>query len=133
MEAAIQQLIAANEPVPKPLPLPTIADVAAAEGALGIKFPQSYVQLQLEAGNVVFGTLEPATLPPNTGHTYIVSMARNAWSVGVPLELLPICESNGDYFCLSPSGAVVFWSHNGVSQESWPNLKAWVLEVWLNS
>ena len=43
-----------NEPVPKPLRLPTETEVNQAESALGIKFPEDYRRYLLEAGDVVF-------------------------------------------------------------------------------
>jgi len=53
-----------------------------------------------------------------------------AWNLmGVPRHLLPFVENNGDYFCLTPSGEVVYWSHNGTTDEKWPNIAAWRQQV----
>ena len=46
-------------------------------------------------------------------------------------ELLPICEDNGDYYCLNQAGEVVFWSHNGATAEKWRNLADWIKQVWI--
>jgi hypothetical protein len=132
MQGVIAQLLERNEPVPKPLPKPTLEDIARVERELCIKLPSEFVALQLNAGHVVCGTHEPVTITLGSGHTYIGGVADDAWSSGVPREFLPICEENGDYFCLTPDGKVVYWSHNGPTQEFWPSLEAWVSEVWLS-
>lgn len=131
MHEMITRLRELNEPVPQPIPRPTTADVSRVEQTLGFKLPSDFVELQLGAGDVVFGTYEPVTLALNTGHTYIELVANEAWSQGVPREYLPICEDNGNYFCLTPLGMVVYWAHDGVSNESWPSLACWVRDVWL--
>ncbi|WP_116919250.1 SMI1/KNR4 family protein [Tamilnaduibacter salinus] len=46
-------------------------------------------------------------------------------------RLLPFCEDNSDFYCLTPTGEVVFWSHNGSTAESWPNLATWIFQVWI--
>ena len=52
--------------------------------------------------------------------------------VGVPVDWLPICEDNGDYYCFVPDGKIRFWDHNGASDEHWPDLATWVKEVWID-
>jgi hypothetical protein len=118
--------------VPRPLRLPGPEEVSAAEKALGIKFHPDYRRYLLEAGDVVYGTFEPATVVPGGGHTSLVSMATTAWAeMQLPRNLLPFCEDNGDYYCLTDSEEVVFWSHEGESPEKWPDLAAWIQEVWM--
>ncbi|HGY1074313.1 SMI1/KNR4 family protein, partial [Aeromonas salmonicida] len=39
---------------------------------------------------------------------------------------------NGDYFCISKTGEVIYWSHNGSSNEKWPNMSAWHNQVCIN-
>jgi hypothetical protein len=132
MQDLIKILRAKNESVPRPLPRVTPDDIERAEITLGRKLPPDYVQLQLGAGDVVFGTLEPATLQPESGHTYIGSVVEGARAVGIPASLIPICEDNGAYYCLAPDGRVQYWSH-GPTKEEWASLYAWVRDVWLSS
>jgi len=131
MEQAIARLRELNEAIPRPIPRPTMEDVSRVEDSLNVKLPVDFVKLQLAAGDVVFGTLEPVTLARETGHTYLVKVARDAWSSGLPKNFLPICESNGDYYCLAEDGTVIFWSRQSVSNESWPSLESWVIGVWV--
>jgi SMI1-KNR4 cell-wall len=53
----IAELRALNEPVPKPLGLPTGAEVKAAETQLGVIFPDDYRQYLLATSDVVYGPL----------------------------------------------------------------------------
>jgi hypothetical protein len=132
LDEAIERLREVDEEVPRPLRAASESDLERVERALAIRLPESYRRFQLGAGHVTYGTLEPATVCAEAGHTELVRVARDAWASGVPASLLPICEDNGDYYCLAPDGRVVFWSHNGTTDESWPDLAAWVERVWLD-
>jgi len=133
LDEALRALRENNEPVPKPLRLPTQDEVAVMAQALGVSFHPDYERYLLQASDVVFGTLEPATIVSSADHTYLPSVVQGARAMGVPEELLPICEDNGDYYCMPRDGCVVYWSHNGVTDESWPDLAAWICDVWLVS
>ena len=129
----IAELHELNEPVPKPLRLPTAAEVGAAEEQLGLKFPAEYRQYLLTASDVVYGSLEPAIVIPDAGHLNLIDIAETAWDeMDVPRELLPFCEDNGDYYCLNARGEVEYWSHNGATDEKWKDLATWIKEVWIN-
>jgi len=129
----IAELRELNEPVPKPLRLPTEVEVKAAEDELGVKFPADYRQYLLAASDVVYGSLEPGIVIPDAGHLSLVDLAGAAWEeMEVPRELLPFCEDNGDYYCLNQNGAVEYWSHDGVTDEKWKNLATWIKEIWID-
>jgi hypothetical protein len=132
LDSAIARLRELNGSVPKPLRLPTETEVAEAETKLGVKFPPDYREYLLQASDVVFGVLEPAVVIPDYGYLDLVHMAKNAWAkLKLPRTFLPFCEDNGDYYCFTSSGEVVFWSHNGWDGRKWPNLAAWIDEVWI--
>src|SRR5436190_2703820 len=133
LPGVIAELCERNEPVPKPLRLPTEAEVNAGEDQLGVKFPADYRQYLLSASDVVYGSLEPAIVIPDAGHLSLVDIAETAWDeMEVPRELLPFCEDNGDYYCLNQAGEVEYWSHNGATDEKWKDLATWIKEVWIN-
>ena len=122
-----------NEPVPKPLRLPTEGEVVAAENQLGLKFPDDYRRYLLEASDVVHGSLEPAIVTPDARHLSLADLAETAWDeMEVPRDLLPFCEDNGDYYCLNKNGEVEYWSHNGTADERWKDLATWIKEVWID-
>jgi len=61
-----------------------------------------------------------------------VKVCKEAWEdYGVPRNLLPICENNADFYCINQAGEVVFWSHNGWSNEKWQDPASWIEEVWI--
>ena len=129
----IAELRRLNQPVPEPLRLPTQVEVEAAERRLKRKFPPDYRKYLLEASDVVYGTLEPAVVIQDAGYLELSELAESAWSeMEVPRDLLPICEDNGDYYCLNETGEVCFWSHNGATGDKWPDLATWIKEVWID-
>jgi hypothetical protein len=132
---AIAALRARNEPVPIPARLPTAAEVDTAERELGVHFHPDYRRFLLEAGDVVYGTLEPAQVTPDADRLSLVDITRDAHeSMDLPKGLVPICEDNGDYYCMrasGESGEVIFWSHDGETDERWDDLATWIEEVWI--
>ena len=133
LSEVISELRELNEPVSKPFRLPTEAEVTAAEKRLNVRFHEDYRRFLLEASDVVCGALEPAVVIPDSGCLHLVEVAEYAWDeMEVPLALLPICEDNGDYYCLNKHGEVEFWSGNGAAEQKWNNLAAWIKEVWID-
>jgi hypothetical protein len=132
LDNAIKELRKVNVTVPKPMRLPTPVEVDNAEKKLQVSFHPDYRRYLLEASDVVYGTLEPATVTPGGGYTDLFDICMSAWDqMSVPKDLLPICEDNGDYFCMTKHGEIVYWSHNGVCGEKWENFATWVKEAWL--
>jgi hypothetical protein len=131
IETAIAELRKRNEPVPEPLRLPSAAEVEAAEQQIGLAFPPAYRRYLLEASDVVFGMFEPAIAIPDAGSLDLATVAREAWEQGVKRDRLAFCEDNGDYYCLAPDGSVRFWSHDGATNERWPDLGTWIVDVWI--
>jgi hypothetical protein len=127
----ISEIRKLNQPVPVPPRLPTEKEVEIAESQLHVKFHKDYCKFLLEASDVVYGTLEPAQVTPNSEHLDLVEMASAAWDHGVPRNLLPICHDNGNFFCMNDAGEVLFWDHNGTTNEKWPGLAAWIKQVWI--
>lgn len=131
LQAAIETLRELNEPVSRPFRLPSESEIATAERALGVQFPPDYRSFLLQASDVAYGTLEPAVVIPDCGHLSLVEIARRAWQAGVPRDHLPFCEDNGDYYCFSPDGRIVLWSHDRLFSGSWPDLAHWIQQVWI--
>src|SRR5262245_7808656 len=108
LDQALQRLKDANEPVPKPLRRPTPAEVDAAEREIGIPFHADYRRYLLEASHVVFGHREPGVVLPEMrgSHLDLHEMISGARTVGVPNDVLPFCEDNGNYFCINSAGTM---------------------------
>ena len=132
IDQAIAHLREVAEEVPEPAALPTEDAVADMEEELGVKFHPDYRKFLLLASDVAFGALEPATITDPDAHTHLATIAEEAWDLEVPKKLLPICEDNGDYYCMDQkTGKIKFWSSDGASNESWPSLAVWIEEVWI--
>lgn len=131
LDDVLQKLRDLNEAVLRPLDLPTEDELNQLEKELGTTLHQDYRRFLLEASNVVYGSIEPATVTDPEAHTHLATILKDAREVGVPEHLLPICEDNGSYYCMGINGEVVFWDHNGLSNESWPNLASWIEAIWI--
>ena len=132
IEQAIQELRERNEPVPKPMRLPSEGEVAHAEEQLGVIFHPDYRKYLLQASDVVYDTKEPCTVTPGGGHTDLIEVAQAARTeMRLPRNLVLVCDDNGDYYCMNEAGEVVFWSDNGVTDEKWPDLATWIERVWI--
>jgi len=132
LDDALRELRRRHEPVPFPVRLPTPAEVESAERQLGVSFHPDFRRYLFEASDVNYGVIEPVTITRAGSHTDLCKVVGAAWEmVGVPRDLLPICEFNADFYCMNSAGEVVYWSHNGWSPERWPSLADWIEQVWL--
>jgi hypothetical protein len=131
IEEAIGRLRQYGEPAPDPLVLPTEQQVAAIEETLGIRFLPDYRTFLLEASDIVFGLIEPATITVPESRNHLPKVIESARGFGVPDDLFPFCEDNNDFYCLDASGEVVFWSHDCSSDESWSDLAEWIELEWM--
>jgi hypothetical protein len=132
LDGVISRLRSLNEAVPKPMRLPTADEVHQVEQRLGVRFHPDYRTYLLTASDVVYGTIEPATITAPASHTDLAAICEMAWDgYGVPRDLLPICHDNADFYCMNGEGEVVFWLHNGTTDEKWPNLARWINDVWI--
>jgi hypothetical protein len=67
------------------------------------------------------------------GYLNLCEIAEYAWDeMDVPLTLLPICEDNGDYYCLNKKGEIEFWTSNGATDQKWQDLATWIKEIWID-
>jgi hypothetical protein len=109
-------------------------EVNAAEDELGVRFHSDYRKFLREASDVSYNVLEPATITLPDAHTDLFRIAERARSVWkVPSDLVPICENNADYYCMAADGRVILWSHDmqAPNGEEWPDLAAWIEQVWM--
>ena len=131
LAATIETLRELNEQVLRPFRLPTEAEVLAAERTLGVAFPSDYRYFLLHGSDITYGTVEPAVIVTDCGHLNLQEVVQTARQAGVPKDLLPFCENNGDYYCFTPDGRIAYWAHNGLSSENWPDLSSWIQQVWI--
>jgi len=131
IDEAIEKLRQYHEPPPDALALPTEQEVATLEKALGLAFLPEYRAFLLKGSDVVFGSIAPATITAPGSPNHLPRVIESARDFGVPQDLFPFCEDNNDFYCLEASGAVVFWSHDCSSDESWASLAEWIEQEWI--
>lgn len=135
MEDVIEQLREQAEIIPVPLDLPEEEDLVLIEEELFLPLPFELREFLLKVSDVVYGTLEPVTVADPQSHTYLPEVAATAWSLGISRELIPLCETRGGYYCVSPEGDVNFINLDTgeTEDDEWPSVWHWVKEVWLES
>lgn len=120
--------------------LPTTEEVQQIEHQLDVVFPPTYRTFLLEYSNISFGTFEMLRVNPSEEDSYlsiqnVVADARRYYHL--PESLLPFLEDNGDYYCFNleshaPECQVVYWSHDGLTNEKWLNFLDWVEKCWID-
>ncbi len=117
-------------PNDSPFRPPTDSEIVAAEQRLGLKFHPDYWAFLKSGGDVANACFEAAVILPGSGRLDLCKIAESAWNLmHLPRDLLPFVEDNGDYYCLNSHGEVIYWSHNGSTDERWPNIAAWHRQV----
>lgn len=133
MEDVIEALIEGQEVVPIPLTLPDDELLVEIQEQLLIHLPSDYKEFLLLVSDVVYGSIEPATVTDPQSHSYLPELAAQAWSLGLSRELIPICQVGNDYYCIEQDGSVVFWHQQEITEEPWDSIWQWAKEVWLTS
>ncbi len=134
MEDVIELLRDRCEDVPTPLELPEDDDLVLVQEQILIHLPDEYKIFLKEVSDVVCGTLEPATVTDENSHTYLPEMTALAWDIGMPRELIAICEAPEGYYCVEQDDVVRFWSREeGLTDDEWPSVWHWARDVWLES
>ncbi|HEY7886130.1 MAG TPA: SMI1/KNR4 family protein [Cellvibrionaceae bacterium] len=132
-EEVVELLRERHQPIPVPLELPDDEQLVVVEEELLLHIPREMREFLLQVSDIVVGSLEPVTAADPHMHTYLPEVAATAWSQGVPRHLVPLCESNHNYYCVEPDGEVVYWRDGDLSDETWPSVWHWAQEVWLES
>ncbi len=133
MDEVVDQLRERNEPVPVPLELPADDDIVLVEEQILIAVPREFRQFLLEVSDVVCGALEPVTVMDPSSHTYLPEVAATAWDLGLPRELVPLCEVAGGYYAVQQDQHVVLWRDGELQAQQWESIWDWAQEIWLES
>lgn len=118
-------------PVKQELPDDNLLDLYEKE--LGMSLPWEYRIFLKEAGDSIYNGKDALRVTSLRNHPReLLPNAKDAWAAGVPRLWLPFCEDNGNYYCISETGDVRFWAHDGASSDTWPTLGAWIKSVWID-
>lgn len=115
------------------VPLPDDEIISQYEKDIGFIFPSDYKKVVKEVGNVFYGTIELLSLSQDKKYYGELSETlMEARELGIPESWIPICEDNGNYYCIDSQGIIRFWSPDGKSDDIWPNIAVWIKEIWIN-
>lgn len=133
MDEIIDELHEIAETVPVPLELPEHDQVVEAQEQILMPLPRDFLEFLLTCGDVVYGSLEPVTVADPGSHTYLPEVTATAWSLGMPRDMVAVCESREGYYCIAQDGEIRFWHSGGFDDEVWENIWYWVRDVWMES
>lgn len=133
MEDVVDELRENAQELAAPLELPDEDMLVEIEEQILVPLPYEFREFLLQVSDVVYGSMEPVTVTDPNSHTYLPEVAANAWAQGMPRELIPVCEYQGEYYGISEDGEVVRWTDGEVTEDSWPSIWLWARDVWLNS
>lgn len=133
VEDVIEELRKRSLIVSVPLELPDEDQLVEVEEQILLPLPWELREFLLHVSDVIYGTVEPVTVTDPQSHTYLPEVAANAWAMGLPRELIPICECGAEIYGISEEGEVVRWADGEVTNDSWPSIWHWVRDVWLES
>ncbi len=133
MQDILEMLRERNEEVPIPLDLPDEDDLVIIQEEILIHLPDDYKQFLLLVSDVICGSIEPATVCDPQSHTYLPDIASRAWDIGIPRELIPVCEVNGNFYCIAEDGEISYWVDLEPTEDNWSSIWHWAKDVWLDS
>lgn len=133
MEDVVDELRENALELSAPLELPDEDTLVEIEEQILVPLPFEFREFLLQVSDVVYGSIEPVTVTDPHSHTFLPEVAANAWAEGMPRELIPVCETRGEYYGISEDGEVVRWANGEVTEDSWPSIWLWARDVWLNS
>jgi len=134
LEKEIENLNKKKLDLPKKQILPDNKILDRYEDILKIKFSDEYRNFIKKVGYIICNGMDNLNLTEDqSSRRDLIKYTEMARELGLPKNWLPIVEDNGDYYCLRPDGKVVFWSHDGSSDEEWESIAAWIHEVWIGS
>lgn len=133
MDEIIDELHEIAENVPVPLELPEHDQVVDAQEQILMPLPRDFIEFLLTCGDVVYGALEPVTVADPGSHTYLPEVTATAWSLGMPRDMVAVCETREGYYCIAQDGEIRFWQSDDFADEVWENIWYWVRDVWMES
>ena len=115
------------------LELPTHDELVLVEEEILLPIPIEMRTFLLEVSDCVCGSLEPVTVADPGAHTHLSEVTAYAWSIGLPRELMVVCQSGDDYYCIAQDGEVQLWQDGQIVEETWDDIWQWAEEIWISS
>ncbi|MBV1911620.1 MAG: SMI1/KNR4 family protein [Kangiellaceae bacterium] len=133
MEEIVDQLRERATSSAVSLELPSEDELVLVEEEILLPIPREMKCFLLEASDILCGSLEPVTVADPGAHTHLPEVTSNAWAIGLPRELMVLCQTGEAYYCVTQEGEVVFWQDGEQTEDTWEDVWQWAEDVWLNS
>lgn len=116
-----------------PLELPTMDDLIEVQEVILISVPVDFRDYLLHSSDQSYGRLEPVTIADPHSHTHLPEVAAKAWDLGMPREMIPLCQCGKNYYCVAQDDEVFLWMGGENMEYISDSVWAWVRDVWLES
>lgn len=133
MEDVIELIKGSAIPTAAYTELPTEDELILIEEEILLPIPRDFRLFLLEVSHLVCGGLEPVTVADPAAHTHLSEVTSNAWSLGMPRELMAICQNGDNYYCINQEGEIQYWRNGEICDEGWEDIWQWAEQIWLNS
>ncbi len=133
IENVIEELVEVSENNRLMIDLPNDKILENYQKEVGVPFPKDYIYYLKKANNI-FYNLDEIVLVTNRNEnapSELKSIIKEARKLGLDRNWIPLCEDNGNYYCLTPNGNVKYYDLNGPSCEVWESLASWIKDVWI--
>lgn len=134
IENVIEELIKVSKNNRFMVDLPNDKTLENYQKEIGISFSQDYTYYLKKANNI-FYNLDEIVLVTNRNEnesSELKKIIKEARKLGLDEKWIPLCEDNGNYYCLTPKGNVKYYDLNGKSNEEWDSLAFWIKDVWID-
>lgn len=133
LDGVISELKLVSRDERNKLPLPTDELIYKYEKDIGFTFLPEYKKVIKNVGNIFYGTIDLLSLTEDRRYYGELAQAlSDAREQGLPETWLPISEDNGSYYCIDQAGVIRYWTTDGHSDDSWPDLASWIKDVWID-
>lgn len=112
--------------------LPSEDDLVLIEEEILLPIPKDLRLFLLEVSDVICGSLEPVTVADPGAHTHLSEVTSLAWSLGMPRELMAICQDRENFYCITQDGEIQYWENGQISSETWKDIWDWAQKIWLS-
>ncbi len=133
MEDVVDQLREVSVATASYMALPEEDDLVLVEEEILLPIPREMRSFLLQVSDVIYGSIEPVTVADPGAHTHLPEVTANAWAMGLPRDLLVLCQAANSYYCVTQEGEVVLWQDGQICEETWEDVWDWAEHVWLRS
>ena len=135
MNEIVDELREKNQDRFNSVELPDEDQLVVIQEQLLLHLPADLKDFLLNVSDVVYGSIQPATVTDEHAASHLPEMTFIGWDRGMPREYIAICEYLDGYYFIAQEGFIGTWSPaKGVDEKvHWDSIWHWCEEVWLQS